>query len=305
MKVTVKITRDLEEPELLVEAVQLSTGKAFQLAGQPFKDYLGSDQIVGNVFSVDIKSTNFSVYKHLANLYEQMLVDVHQPHSHTKKLNGVLHSLYSADYAWYTRHGLSVGIEAKLSGADLFSSAWTQHGDKQARLANQIPKLVQSYDIPILLYNVGDLDCTPDGYLRIPSMGEDLEVTKRFWSSLWDTLLGYQIHYPSLCLWPSKRAWRVPQDILAIRSYLNKEKHTSQVSNPKAAINNLFKVEAVDSSTAWLASLVGVEAAKKALSVYPSIRQLLEAPAKEVIKNVKGWGPKTQTKLEDAVGIKT
>ena len=282
----------------IASLIWLSTGELSEAPEDVIRESLMSFEISpkrleGLVISWDTKTSK--VFRFVSDTRLDILVDKHQPVSHLKRLGGISASLVSGDYAWTTVHGFSVGIEAKLTAADLYSSLWAREGEARSRLAGQIPRLVEHYDIPILLLNGAEMDCTPDGFFRIPALanrGED--VTTRQWSAVENTLLGYQIRYPKLNIWMSRKTWRITEDIKAIRKYLNKTAFRSQAVTPSNIVRYFEKD--MSEEAAWLAARVGPAAAKQALLTFGTLLDIFNSPRRELLK-IPGWGPKTVDRL--------
>uniref|UniRef100_A0A6M3KPA3 Nuclease n=2 Tax=viral metagenome TaxID=1070528 RepID=A0A6M3KPA3_9ZZZZ len=296
MKYIVRLT---ETSENEVKGIRLTTGEEVILQTNSLASGLSElglsvDDPTDLVITWDDKEQK--PIKYISNIKNDIMLDEHQPDAWMEPL-GVAEkvSMYAGDYGFKTVHGFMVLAEFKTSN-DFYASLWdVKEGNESAtsRLAGQIPKLVASCDIPILHIDLEGLSCTPDGKIHIVKRG-DKGIMFRTWTAMWNTMLGYQIVYPQLKLWFSRRSFRVPYDILSMRNYLNKISHFSQASRPAAEMRELFK--SMEADEAWLAALMGQETAKQALKAHGSIWNLMQLDEKELIK-IPLWGKKTATKF--------
>lgn len=245
----------------------------------------GWQDVLGCVVSLSIPSmvpTRF-----IANLRQGWLVDEHEPDQYAKIL-GVEEkvTLFAGDYTTRTVQGLSLGIERKAS-SDLYASAWGKHKEP-SRLSTEIPKLVQSYDLPFLLVCYEGLKCTYDGLLDIPSMGSNLRIRYQTWAALQKILLEYQQMYPSLLLWASANEIRVPSDVKEIKKYADTINHKSQIPRPAIA-------QGVPIDIGMLTAIKGIDItmATRIMEHYSHSIEALLVGGREGLLKIPGVGPVT------------
>lgn len=196
-------------------------------------------------------------------------------------------SLEAGDYCFEFR-SVTVGIEAK-SGID-FTNSWVEKQRGIRRLTEQVRRLKDCFDIPVLLYGNG-LTATSDGYTTSTGYGDRQEIP---WVRIAHTLVSYQSQ-GIVCLPYNEYGVGRAHAVLAFQKWCQKTYHSGSYLAPAAK-------HLIDPRVYMLTAIPGVSE-KRAWALvkhFRSIKVVTEASIED-LRKVKDIGEVVAEKIYNTI----